>query len=340
MLLSNLKKYKLHYKETFLLSLPIIVAQVGQSLTNIVDNLMIGNYDTVSLAAAGFSNSLFVIFLVFSIGFSIGLTPKVGMAHAKGKHHLLKHLFKHSILLNMLFISVLFISMLVIMQNLSFFGQPKVVVDASYNYLFINAISLFPVMLFSTGKQFADGLQYTKASMYIILISNMINFGINYILISGKFGFPELGLVGAGVGTLVARIFMAIGMMFILFSHKTFKPLLAGWRKLKVRKKLLKDQFLISFPISLQLLMEVAAFAIGAIIVGTVGAKQLAAHQIVLGLITLTFMMITSVGSAVTIRVSNFIGEKDFLSSKISFLFRASYCFIIYVNHFSIFCFK
>lgn len=318
MLSAKLTKYKIHYKETLMLALPIIIAQIGQSLTNIVDNLMIGNYNTIDLAAAGFSNSIFVIFLVFAIGFSIGLTPKVGKANAKGKEHLLKHLFQHSLLLNMLFISVLFFVMLLTMQHLSFFGQSDEVVNASYDYLFINALSLFPMMLFSTGKQFADGLQYTKASMYIILISNIINFLINYVLIYGAFGFPELGLVGAGIGTLSARIFMAIGMFYMLFSHQKFKFLLQDWFKQKIRKKLLKDQFLISFPISLQLLLEVAAFAMGAIIVGTLGAKQLAAHQIVLGLITLTFMMITSVGSAVTIRVSNFMGEKQFYKAKLS----------------------
>ena len=101
MLADKISKYKSHYKETLLLSLPIVIAQVGQNLTNIVDNIMIGHYDTISLAAAGFANSVFMIFMVFAIGFSIGLTPKVGMTHAKGKHHLLKHLFKHSMVLNM-----------------------------------------------------------------------------------------------------------------------------------------------------------------------------------------------------------------------------------------------
>ncbi|NLR90851.1 MATE family efflux transporter [Flammeovirga agarivorans] len=306
-----LNKYSAHYQDTLKIALPVVISQIGQNLTNILDNVMVGHYDTVSLAGAGFANSLFAIFLVFGIGFAVGVTPLVGKAHGQKNYKEMGSLFKNSIVVNAIFTLVILSVLLGLTTMMDFMGQPPEVVQVARPYLLINTFSLIPMMVFFTAKQFAEGVKYTKAAMYFTLIANIVNVVINYILIYGNFGAPEMGLLGAGIGTFVSRLVIGIGMMMYVFRNKSFQLFLSGFAEAKVKSSKLIEQLKMSLPIGLQSLMEVGAFGVGSMIIGTVGTNPMAAHQIVMSMISLTFMMVSGVASAVAVRVSNFYGQDD-----------------------------
>ncbi|MBD0400525.1 MATE family efflux transporter [Flammeovirga sp. EKP202] len=313
-----LNTYKTHYKDTIRIATPVVISQAGQNLTNIVDNMMVGHYNTVDLAGAGFANSLFAIFLVFGIGFAVGVTPLVGKAYGQRDFKEMGSLFKHSMTLNALFCVFLVVVLLTLSTLMDYMGQTPEVVDAARPYLLINTFSLVPLMLFFTAKQFAEGVKYTKVAMYFTLSANIINFCLNYILIYGKFGAPELGLTGAGIGTLASRIVGGVGMMIYVLNSKHFHRYLENFKTTKIHASKLLQQLKMSLPIGLQALMEVGAFAVGAMIVGSVGTQPMAAHQIVMSMISLTFMMVSGVASAVSVRVSNFYGEGNWQQARLA----------------------
>ncbi|ANQ49328.1 MATE family efflux transporter [Flammeovirga sp. MY04] len=308
--------YKEHYIDTIRLATPVVVSQAGQNLTNILDNVMVGHYNTVDLAGAGFANSLFAIFLVFGIGFAVGVTPLVGKAFGQKNYKEMGSLFRHSITLNTIFVISITIILLMLSTLMGHMGQTEEVVVAARPYLLINAFSLIPLMAFFTAKQFAEGVKFTKVAMYFTLLANIVNVIINYILIYGNFGAPEMGLLGAGIGTFIARLIASVGMMWYVLKSPSFHPFLEGFTKVKINKDRLWQQFKMSMPIGLQALMEVGAFAVGAMIIGTVGTNPIAAHQIVMSMISLTFMMLSGVASAVSVRVANYYGQDNWVEAR------------------------
>ncbi|PWJ44703.1 MATE family efflux transporter [Sediminitomix flava] len=306
---AQISKYGDHYKANLKLALPVIISQVGQNLTVIVDNAMIGHYDTTSLASAAFSSSVFHILFVFGIGFCIGLTPLVGESNGNNKGSKLSKLFRHSFALNIPLSIILLIAFLIIQPLLFHMGQPADVVNQALPYYKLLSYSIIPLLVFFTCKQFAEGLSNTKPAMIFTILGNLLNVVLNYMFIYGNWGAPELGLVGAGIGTLVSRIFMALGMVLYVFSAKFFKSHIEGFFTWEFDKATISQILKVSIPIGLQFVLEVAAFAIGAIIVGQIGSIELAAHQIAMGAVSTSFMMAHSVSTAVTIRTSMLKGQ-------------------------------
>lgn len=308
-----LKKYWSHYRLNLKIALPITISQMGQALTGIVDNAMIGHVDTVSLAAAAFSLSVFIIVMIFGMGFSFGLTPLTGATYGEQDHKAKAgELFRHSLLLNIIlttFLTIALVGGAYLMPNM---GQEPDVVEKAIPYYHLLTASLFPIMIFFTFKQWAEGLESVKPAMFFTLLANVINVILNYILIYGYFGFEAMGLVGAGWATLIARIIMAVGFGLFIFYSKRFKSYIPHVLNFEFKKKLLRKITKLSFPIGLQFIVEVSAFAAGAIMIGWIGKTQLAAHQIAINLASLTFLMASGLSSAAMIRVSTQLGLKNF----------------------------
>jgi len=308
----DFKKFVRHYRPTLKLAIPVIISQAGQAFTGIMDNAMIGNVDTLSLAASAFSLSIFTIFMIFGMGFTFGLTPLVGNAFGENNLTRIGNLFRHSLVLNILLATILFFILQGLTQVMHLMDQPQDVVEHAMPYYQVINLSLFPLVLFFTFKQFAEGVESTQPAMVFTLLGNVLNIILNYILIYGKLGFPELGLVGAGIATLISRIFMAVGMIIYIFRTPKFKKYLTEFAHFQFKKELFQKIFKLSMPIGLQFILEVAAFAIGTIMVGRIGKTEMAAHQISLGLASLTFMMSSGVSTAVMIRVSSMYGKKAY----------------------------
>ncbi|MCX7875574.1 MAG: MATE family efflux transporter [Melioribacteraceae bacterium] len=304
-------KLKQHIKETLYLAFPISVGQLGHIMMGVVDSLMVGKVGTESLAAAALVNGLFFLVLVIGIGLSMAATPFLSIAKGEKNFSNCGNIFAHSFIVNFIFSLILTFITFSISYLIPFLNQPKVVVKLAIPYLQVLSLSVIPFMLFQTSRQFFEGLSFPKLPMIIAIVANFFNAFFNWILIYGKFGFPALGLFGAGISTTLTRWLMALCLTYFVFNYnkvKIYEPkLFVKTYDILLIKKLIK----IGLPSGFQYFLEVAAFSFSAVMIGWLGSIQLAAHQIALNLASVTYMIILGISSAGTIRVGEFLGEKN-----------------------------
>ena len=302
---------KEHYKKNFILAYPVMLSHLGQVLVGVADSVMVGRVGPIELAGASFGNAIFYFFMTFGLGVSLAITPLVAMADGEGDKTKCGKVLRHGFLINFVLGLLLMGIMLLMVLLLENFGQAPEVVAQAKSYLVIIAISMMPFMVFQTFRQFAEGLSMTKQPMYVSLLCNILNVVLNYIFIFGKLGFPELGLYGAGLATLISRVAMAVGMMvYVLFSER-FKPYLVKIRSKVLEWKQVMQLLEIGVPAGLQFIFEVGAFGFAAIMIGWLGALPLAAHQIAISLASISYMAVSGMAAAATIRVGNQLGRKD-----------------------------
>lgn len=306
-----LHKYIAHYKTTIRLGLPIVVGQIGVIVLGFADTMMVGHYNTPSLAAASFVNNLFNLVTIMLMGFSYGITPLIGALFSRNEYARAGETMKNALTANALFGILLIAVMTVLYFNVDHLGQPTELLPLIRPYFIVILISMAFVVLFNVMRQFTDGIMQTSVAMWILLGGNAFNIVFNYFLIYGKLGFPELGLLGAGISTLASRVLMAACFAFILFTRKQYRPFVEGFKSSTVSWRGTWRVARISFPISLQMGMETGSFTVSAIFVGWLGAIELAAYQVMVSISTLGFMFYYSIGSAVAIRISAFAGKGD-----------------------------
>jgi len=203
-----LNNYTKEFSYNLKLAYPVILGMLGHTFVSFVDNVMVGQLGATELAAVSLGNSFIFIAMSIGIGFSTAITPLVAEADAEGNFGKGKSAFKHGLFLCTLLSLVLFGMLLLAKPLMYIMDQPEDVVLLAIPYLDLVAFSLVPLIIFQAFKQFSDGLSLTKYPMYATILANVLNVAINYVLIFGKFGFPELGIVGAAVGTLVSRFVM------------------------------------------------------------------------------------------------------------------------------------
>ncbi len=152
-------------------------------------------------------------------------------------------------------------------------------------------------------------IEKTRTAMVISLVALPVNIGINWLLIFGNLGFPELGLPGAGWGTLITRTLMFLTLGGVILYHPLFRRYIMVRRnQWKLRLATIRELLHIGIPSGLQVGMEGGAFALSGIIIGTLGATEQAAHQIALSCASFTFMVSLGLSQGSSIRVSNAFG--------------------------------
>lgn len=303
--------YKYHIRPNFLLAYPVMLSMLGQVMTGVADSVMIGWTGATPLAASSFANIFFSIPLFFGVGVSYAITPLV--AQAEGANDPLKIIdtLKNGALINLITGLILVVLIFSVEPFMHSMGQPDDVVTLAIPYLSIIAISIIPTMIFQTYRQFAEGLQRTRVAMIIVIGCNLLNILLNYILIFGKYGFPEMGLNGAGWATLIARIAMALSMMLYVYYGRKFQSYTAGFSIGNYSRSLISKMLHIGLPAGSQFIFEAGAFGLSAIMMGWLGTTALAAHQIAINLATISYMTTSGLGAAATIRVGNFWGQRD-----------------------------
>ena len=306
-----LQKYREDYSATIKIGVPIVLGQLGIVVVGLVDNIMVGHFSTSDLAAASFVNSVFNIPILFGMGFSYGLTPLVGQFFGRGDKFRVGGLLRNSLLANFMIGLFLSVVMGIMYLNVHRMGQPEELLPLIRPYFLLQLTSLVFVMMFNSFKQFADGITDTKTSMWIMLSANLLNIIGNSLLIYGVWGLPALGLTGAGISTLASRIFMFVAFAVLFFRKQSYRRYLVGYHRTTYNTGDLKVLNRMGMMVGLQMGMETALFSISGVMIGWLGTVPLAAHQVVASISTLGFMVYYGVGSAVSIRVSNFFGRGD-----------------------------
>ena len=300
-----------HYRALLSLGLPIVIGQIGVIVLGFADTLMIGHHSTTELAAASFVNNMFNLAIIFSTGFAYGLTPVVGSLFGQHKVSEVGRTLKNSLAANTVLAAIVCLVMTILYLNLDRMGQPDELIPHMRPYFMVLLVSLPFVLWFNGFKQFSDGITDTKVSMWILLSGNILNIIGNYILIYGKLGMPELGLLGAGISTMVSRILMVIAYLVLFFGTRRYQSFREGFRLGKINRTDFSLLNRLGWPIAAQMGMETASFSLSAIMVGWLGSAELASYQIMIAVSQICFMMYYGMGAAVAVRVSNFKGQGD-----------------------------
>jgi MATE family multidrug resistance protein len=312
----NISDYFPYYRRNLLLAYPVVLSLIGQVTVSLIDNAMVGRVGTIELAAASFANNVFMIGMIFGMGITFGLTPLTGQAYGKGELRQATKWLKSGILSYQVAAVLITLIMLGVYFLLPFLGQTDQVLKAARPYYLWLCASMVPLIAFFTFKQFFEGIGNTRIAMQITLTANAVNVIFNYLFIYGKFGFPELGLIGAGVGTFISRIIMPVLFLWAISQNFRYRRYLVLAHHQVIQMRDILKVLKIGVPIALQLIVEMASFSIGAVMMGWLGEVPLAAHQVAISLASSTYMISLGIAAASTIRVSHQIGNRDFVSMR------------------------
>ena len=337
-----LRQYTREFRYNLNLAYPVIIGLLGHTLVQLVDNIMVGQLGTAELAAVSLGNSFFFVAMSLGVGFSTAITPLVAEADGMKDVKAGRDVFLHGLILCICLGIFLSIAVLLSKPLLFQMGQPEEVVALAYPYLQWVAISLIPLICFQSFKQFSEGLSHTRPAMYATLLGNIINIGLNYVLIFGFWGFPMLGVEGAAIGTLFSRCFMLLFIAVYVRFNKRFNAYVANIKLKTPNFSLFKRIMKLGFPSALQMFFEVLFFTAAIWLSGFLGKNPQAANQIALNLSSMTFMFAMGLGVTAMIRVGNQKGKGDFLALKriaysiflLIFLFDIVFClFFLFSNN-------
>jgi len=308
----QISNYTKEFKYNWQLAAPVMLGMLGHTFVSFVDNIMVGQLGTAELAAVSLGNSFMFVAMSLGIGFSTAITPLIAEADSAKDFSRGKSSFKHGLFLCTILGVLLFLLVFFAKPVMYLMKQPAEVVELAIPYLDLVAISLIPLIIFQGFKQFSDGLSMTKYPMYATLIANIINIILNYLLIFGKFGFPELGIVGAAYGTLVSRIIMVWYLWFLLKGKEKSKAFVTNIKFFVLDKLMLKKLINLGAPSAMQMFFEVAIFTAAIWLSGLLGKNPQAANQIALNLSSMTFMVAIGLSVAAMVRVGNQKGLKAY----------------------------
>ena len=253
---------KHHYRELLSIGFPIIIGQLGTIILGFADTLMIGHHSTPELAAAGLVNNIFGLVFVSYMGFTYGLTPIIGRLYGEERTDVIGQKVRNSFLANMLTGGIFTLALILLYLNLAHIGQPEELLELIRPYFLVNLASVLFMGIFYTMKQFLDGIGQTKVAMWAMIGGNIVNILGNWVLIYGVAGFPELGLLGAGISTLASRILMALAMAGMVVTCRKFRTYSYDIVHSCVNRKDFKEMNRLGWPVALQLGMESAAFTL------------------------------------------------------------------------------
>ncbi|WP_197505862.1 MATE family efflux transporter [Urechidicola croceus] len=308
----NIKNYTSEFRTNIKLAWPVILGMLGHTFVGLIDNIMVGQLGTAQLAAVSLGNSFIFIAMSIGIGFSTAITPLVAEADAENDAVKAKSSLKHGVFLCTVLGITVFLLTILAKPLMYLMDQPSEVVELAIPYLDLVAFSLVPLIIFQGYKQFADGLSMTRYPMYATLIANIVNVVLNYILIFGKFGFPQMGIIGAALGTLVSRFVMWFYLWWLLRGNEKSKELVTKIKLFVLDGKMIKKILSLGFPSALQMFFEVAIFTSAIWLSGVLGKNPQAANQIALNLASMTFMVAMGMSVAAMVRVGNQKGLQSF----------------------------
>lgn len=290
-----------------------MLGSLGHIMVGLADSLMVGRFlGAIPLAGVSLANSVFHIPFVFAIGVAFGLTPLVANADGEGNVQKASGLWKNAFYINLTFGVLLALLLFFISPVLGMMKQDPQVVQYATPYFNIISWSMIPFLLYLNLKQFAEGLSDTITATRISLAANVLNVVLNYVLITGSWGFSKMGLNGAAWATFTARTAMFVGLWLYIRYRGKFQVYWQARAETAINWQSMRQILNIGVPSGLQYIFEIGAFAISAILVGSIGALAQAAHQVSISLASVSYMMANGLSAAASIRVGNQLGRRDY----------------------------
>lgn len=329
-------KYKQQYRRNLALAFPIVLTQLGQILTQVADNLMVGQYggeNPVPLAAVSFGGMVFFILFITTIGVAMGMTPLIGELYVQDDKKRSSALLQNGIAFYLLLGIAITILQYASTPLLYHLGQPIEIVEMAIPYYRMLSLSMPFMMIFFAFKQFLEGVGNTRAELYVTIIANICNFVLNWVLIYGNLGAPEMGTEGAGLATLIARISTPILIFSYFIYFRRYRMYLKEFALRHFSRVSVRRLLQMGLPISMQMFLESSAFVGIGIMMGWFGTESMSANQITITLGNCAFMIVISIGAATTIRVSHCYGRNNI--DELALAAKASYHLVLIWNSFA-----
>ena len=289
-----------------------MLGMLGHTFVSFIDNIMVGQLGTAELAAVSLGNSFMFIAMSIGIGFSTAITPLIAEADSSDNLNQARSAYKSGLFLCTTLGIILFLGIYSSKTLMYLMKQPKEVVELALPYLDLVSFSLIPLVIFQAIKQFSDGMSMTKYPMYATLLANIVNIILNYFLIFGKFGFPEMGIVGAAYGTLASRLIMVVYLWLLLRYKKRSAQIVKNIKFFILDFLMIKKIINLGSLSAMQMFFEVAIFTAAIWLSGLLGKNPQAANQIALNLSSMTFMVAMGLSVASMIRVGNQKGLQNY----------------------------
>jgi len=294
------------------LAAPIVLIQLGMMLMGVVDTIMVGRVSATALAAVALANLYSFGIMIFGLGVLMALDPIISQALGARDELAVSRGIQRGFVLSAVLTVPISLLLLTVDPVLTLAGQPPEVVPYAAGYVYRTTLAVWPFYAFVVLRQTLQAHRRTRPIVVTIVAANVLNAVLNYALIFGHLGFPELGVLGSAWATLVSRWFMAALVLAL------------GWRyvggylrrpapNLLYPKPIARVLWL-GAPIGAQMMLEFGAFAMVALLMGRLGVVQVAAHQVAINLASLTFMVPLGVSSAAAVIVGHAVGRQDVLA--------------------------
>lgn len=298
--------------------MPVIIGQLGFMMMGVVDSIMVGKIGAIPLAASALGHGLTFLVFIVGLGSSIAVTPLVAILVGAKRFEECGIYFRQSLIINLTLSVILFLAAYGSSFLVNIIDQPEEVVPLAESYIRILAFSAFPLMLFQTYKQFIEGLSIMRPAMIITVTANIVNVFANWVFIYGNLGLPALGLDGAGIATIISRLFMALTLMAYVIKSKHFTTFDVTFKFRGLNFAVIKKILSLGLPSGLQYFFEMGAFVFAVVMIGWIGANEQAAHQIAINLASISFMVAIGISHAGSIRVGNAVGQQNISEIRIA----------------------
>ena len=299
-------------REILKIGVPIMLGQACVIILAFADNIMIGWHSVNELAASSFVNNVMNFFILTELGFASGMTPIIGAFHGNGNVKGVGTTVRNGLLVNGIIGLIGLVLLAVIYLFIDSFGQEPELLPLLSQYFVIVGIYIIFALGFNVLKQFTDGICKPVVSMLFLMGGNVLNIFGNWVLIYGKLGCPELGLMGAGLSTLISRILMLLCFVLYIFKSEQFKAYAQAIKEALFSRVKMRHIFNMGYPVAIQMGLEASTFSFSAIMVGWISVTALAAHQVAITISQLFFLMMQGLSFALSILVSNCYGIKDY----------------------------
>jgi len=291
------------------LALPVVVIQVGMMAMGVVDTLMVGRLGAPALAAVALGNLYFFLIAVFGMGTLMVLDPVVAQAVGAEDREGAARGVQRGVLLAGLLALPAAVLLLLAGPFMRAAGQPPDVVPLAAAYAERLAPGVFPFFLFVVLRQTLQSMGVTAPIVRAIVLANLANAVLNWMLIFGHLGAPALGVPGSAWATTLSR-WLLVAILFVQ-ARRRLTPLVRPMRREIWQAAPLGRMLRLGLPIGAQMFLEFGAFALVALMMGWLGTRSMAGHQIAINLASLTFMVPLGVGDAASVLVGQGVGRGD-----------------------------
>ncbi len=298
-----------HAREMLVLGLPLIGSSLAQMALHVTDTVMVGWYGVVPLAAVVLGASSFFIVYVVGSGFAKAVLPMVAAALGRDDETRVRRDTRMGMWLSIGFGLAVYPIFWWSKHILLALGQNPEVAALAQDYMRVAGLGMAPALVVTVLQSYLSALHRTQVVLWVTLGAVAVNIGVNWALIFGNWGFPELGVQGAAVATVSVQVVSLVVLALYAMSHPALRKFHLFQRFWRPDWSAMQQVWQLGLPIGLTGLAEGGLFQASALMMGWIGTVELAAHGIALEVAALTFMLHVGLSSAATIRIARFDGQ-------------------------------